>query len=60
MFSNDTIRDEEALLEKMEQFGGSFAHQIAIAWRYADLGNRNRLRLAFGDLLESYRPFLHQ
>ena len=58
-FTNDTVRDEDALLEKMEEFGGSFASLLAKAWRHADLQNRNRLRLAFGDLLESYRQFIH-
>jgi len=57
-FTNETLRDEDALIEKMERFGGGFASALAIAWRRADLGNRQRLRLAFGDLLESYRQFL--
>ena len=57
-FNNETVRDEQALLDSMEKFGGGFASALAIAWQRADSDNRNRLRLAFGDLLESYRKFL--
>jgi len=58
-FTNETVRDEDALLEKMERFGGGFASALAKAWAQADAENRNRLRLAFGDLFESYRQFLN-
>lgn len=58
-FSEETVRDEQALLDRMERFGGGFASALAIAWQRADQGNRDRLRLAFGDLLESYRQFLN-
>ena len=58
MFNEQTVKDEQALLEKMEQFGGGFASHLSIAWQRADQSNRDKLRDAFGDLLESYRKFL--
>jgi hypothetical protein len=50
--------DEYRLVEAMQTYGGSFAKAIAEAWYRADGTNRYILRTSFGDLLESYRPFL--
>lgn len=50
--------DEQRLLQAMEQYGGSFARNLARAWQCADSTNRARLREAFGGLLLSYLPFV--
>lgn len=49
-----TPAEEHAAIKLMEQIGGGFASALAVAWIRADDGNRNRLRCAFNDLLESY------
>lgn len=53
-----TREDENRLLEAMHKYGGGFASHLARAWMSADMQNRAKLRMAFGDLLEGYRQFL--
>lgn len=50
------VSDHE-ILTTMEQFGGSFASNLAKAWFNADAQNSARLRAAFPDLWEEYRKF---
>lgn len=49
-----TATDLEAL-NMMEDIGGHFASNLAKAWKYADEANQERLKNAFGHLLENYR-----
>ena len=42
--------DIHAGVTLMERTGGHFAHNIARAWFYADMGNQRRLWSAFNDL----------
>lgn len=55
---SEPLPDEEALVEAMRAYGGSFAKHIAGAWTVADSGNKRALRAAFADLLEGFRPFI--
>lgn len=41
-------------IERMMEFGGSFAKSIAHAWAYADDKNRAKLEQAFADLFARY------
>lgn len=43
-----TIDDLE-IIKTMEQFGGSFVQKLAMAARYADDKNMDKLRFAFAD-----------
>jgi hypothetical protein len=52
-------RDELlSIIEKMEQYGGSFAKSLAIAMRYADSNNLQRIVNAFPELIESYAELI--
>lgn len=55
------ISDTEYLeiLERMRQYGGHFASNLARAWQFADGGNRKLLEQTFGHLLLDYRKQLH-
>jgi len=39
------------IIEKMEQYGGSFAKSLAIAMRYADSNNLQRIVNAFPEMI---------
>jgi hypothetical protein len=55
----DMTRDELLpIIEKMEQYGGSFAKSLAVAMRYADSNNLQRIVNAFPEMIESYSEFL--
>lgn len=43
-------------LKTMEQLGGGFVQNLAIAWMRADSYNRDRLQRAFPDMVERYGP----
>lgn len=45
---------EHAVLDAMEQLGGSFVSRLAKAWRYADAFNHKKLKDTFGDYWEEY------
>jgi hypothetical protein len=49
---------EQKLVQAMARYGGGFASNLAIAWTRADLENQRKLRAAFGDMLESFAPFI--
>ena len=44
----------QATIERMLQYGGSFARAIAEAWIHADDKNRARLVTEFADLFARY------
>ncbi len=50
----DKITDEE-VIDAMEAMGGGFASALAVAWRKADMGNRETLRQAFPYLYDLYK-----
>lgn len=53
-FNSRTELSEDEVLNKMIERGGGFAAALALAWKKADLDNRNRLRTAFAELYASY------
>mgnify|MGYP001573801747 CR=1 FL=1 len=52
--------DEEDLLiiEKMEQYGGSFVKALANAARHADTVNLAKIKMTFREYWEQYRKML--
>jgi hypothetical protein len=45
---------DDATLDAMDRFGGSFVKQLAKLYRVADPDNQGRLRLAFADVFAEY------
>lgn len=43
-----------AIINKMVEYGGAFAHRLAEAWAVADSGNAARIEAAFPELLGKY------
>lgn len=46
--------DENEVIDMMELRGGGFISKLARAWRFADLNNRSKLRVAFSDEYRRY------
>jgi len=47
---------KEEVLMAMRVYGGSFVQQLARTFQCADRNNQERLRIAFPDLFDKYRP----
>lgn len=45
------------VIEKMEQYGGSFEKALAKTLMYADLANANKIKQAFPELWEKWLKF---
>jgi hypothetical protein len=46
---------DDAVVQAMLQYGGSFVRALALCWQRADPVNQQRLRLAFGHVWAEYR-----
>ena len=46
--------NEYKILETMRQFGGSFVSGLSELYQIADVNNREKLKIAFGDIFDKY------
>jgi hypothetical protein len=51
------ISELHIVIEKMEQYGGSFEKALAKTLMYADLANANKIKQAFPELWEKWLNF---
>ena len=45
-----------ATIDKMLEYGGTFAKRLALAWLHADARNAYLIEKAFAELLAKYTP----
>ena len=50
--------EDDALIDCMRKYGGSFVQQLAELWRYADYENKQKIRNTWHNYFEDYKKFL--